>query len=99
MPIYLKPTDYRHRLKPSCTRSESLPSPKWIQDWSEQCCIIVASGPSASAADLKAYKGRAKFIAVNESYRLAPWADALVCADGNWWHKKKGLPEFTGLKI
>jgi hypothetical protein len=44
-------------------------------------------------------KGRAKVIAINNSWRLAPWADALYGCDYTWWHANRGVPEFAGLKI
>lgn len=70
-----------------------------MQDWSGQCCIIVASGPSARDVHLEPYRGVSKFIVVNESWRLAPWADAILVADGMWWYKNKGLPKFRGMKF
>jgi hypothetical protein len=44
-------------------------------------------------------RGRAKFIAINESWRLCPWANVLYACDGAWWRKHGGVPEFKGLKI
>lgn len=38
-------------------------------------------------------------LAVNESWRLAPFADALYACDGCWWDLRRGAPEFGGLKI
>jgi len=39
-------------------------------------------------------------IAINDSYRLAPWADVLYACDGKWWywHYEKGAKGFAGLK-
>lgn len=37
-------------------------------------------------------------IVVNDAYRLAPWADALVAADASWWHAHDGVNGFTGEK-
>lgn len=73
--------------------------PAWFPDWSGQTCVIVASGPSAATAEIEQARGRARVIAVNQSWRLAPWADALYGCDFNWWHLNKGVPEFDGLKI
>lgn len=78
---------------------QRLPKIEWMQDWSASCCIIVASGPSANVVSLESYKGKAKFITVNESWKLAPWSDAHLCADGMWWYKNKGLPKFQGMKF
>lgn len=43
--------------------------------------------------------GRARFLAVNDSWRLCPWADALYACDGAWWRKHGGVPGFQGLKL
>lgn len=43
--------------------------------------------------------GRARFIAVNESWKLCPWADVLYACDGFWWTRQRGVPEFQGLKL
>lgn len=37
-------------------------------------------------------------IAINETYRLAPWADVLYAADYQWWDRHQGVPEFDGLR-
>jgi len=44
-------------------------------------------------------QGKATVIAVNDAWRLAPWADALIAADAAWWQRYQGVPDFTGLKI
>jgi hypothetical protein len=38
-------------------------------------------------------------IAINESFRLVPSADVLYACDFGWWEKRRGVPEFTGLKL
>lgn len=68
-------------------------------DWSGQTAVIVASGPSAKDAPLRRLRDTARFIAVNESWRLCPWADALYACDGAWWRRNDGVPEFAGLKL
>jgi hypothetical protein len=50
--------------------------------------VIVASGPSASSVNLEAIRGRAFVVAVNESWRLCPWADALYACDPEWWEDR-----------
>lgn len=74
-------------------------SPEWLQDWAKDVCIIIASGPSAKDADLEPHRGKAKFIAINESWKLVPWADVLLVADGMWWYKNKGMQKFKGMKF
>ena len=70
-----------------------------MPDWSGKAAVIVASGPSAADADLAHIRGRAKVIAINESWRLAPWADVLYACDYAWWRHRAGAPEFAGMKI
>lgn len=36
---------------------------------------------------------------INDSWRLAPWADVLYATDFRWWDQNYGGPEFGGLKI
>lgn len=59
--------------------------------WPEIACI--ASGPSLTREDCdrvcrwrSAAEGRAA-IAVNLSFRMAPWADVLYAADVKWWRQ------------
>lgn len=44
-------------------------------------------------------RGKAPVVAVNDTYRLAPWADALYACDARWWDAHNGVPMFTGLKF
>lgn len=71
----------------------------WFPDWSGQACVIIAAGPSAKNAPLQSVRGHAKLIAINSSYKLAPWADVLYGCDFGWWRAFNGVPEFQGLKI
>lgn len=73
--------------------------PEWWPDWKGDACIIVGSGPSAKDVSLAEAKEDARFIAINESWRLAPWADILFGCDFAWWKYRKGCPEFGGLKL
>lgn len=73
--------------------------PKWFPNWTGQAVIIVASGPSAAQVNLNAARGRAKVVAINESWRLCPWADILFAGDYKWWETNGGCPEFSGLKV
>jgi hypothetical protein len=74
-------------------------SPEWWPQWSGETVALIASGPTAKKANVAALKGRTKIIAINESYQLCPWADALYACDADWWKLKHGVPEFHGLKI
>jgi hypothetical protein len=69
--------------------------------WEDQPCVIMASGPSMSMEVVETVR-RAKphrMIVVNNTFRLASWADLLYAADAGWWnyHKKEALA-FAGLK-
>lgn len=66
--------------------------------WNGETCVLLGAGPSLTTADVNACRGRARVIAINNSYRLAPWAGALYAADRKWWGWEKGAPTFTGLK-
>jgi hypothetical protein len=66
--------------------------PDWFPDWHGETAVIVASGPSAAGVNLECAKGKAKFIAINDSWRLVPWADALYAHDHAWWEVWNGVP-------
>lgn len=38
-------------------------------------------------------------MAINSSWRLAPWAEILFACDLSWWAHAGGCPEFSGLKL
>ena len=61
------------------------------------CCL--GSGPSLTAAQCERARGRARVIACNDSWRLAPWADVLYGCDWRWWRKHAGVPAFAGVKV
>jgi hypothetical protein len=71
----------------------------WWQDWRGECCAIVASGPSAKTAPVDLLRDRIHVIAINDSFRLAPWADILYSCDFAWWAQHKGAREFKGLRL
>ncbi len=61
--------------------------------------VCLASGPSLTAEDVDYCRGRAPVIAVNDTYRLAPWANVLYACDAKWWDARQGVPAFAGLKF
>lgn len=73
--------------------------PGWLPDWTGKTCVIVASGPSAADQPLHKARDRAQFIAVNNSWRLCPWAGILYAADVGWWSAHDGATEFRGLRV
>lgn len=52
--------------------------------------VVIASGPSLTAEDceqVRAWRARGggKVVAINTSWRLAPWADVIYACDAKWW--------------
>lgn len=68
------------------------------REWPDQTIVCIATGPSLTADDVDYCRGKARVIAINDAYTLAPWADALYATDANWWHWHRGVPEFVGPK-
>jgi hypothetical protein len=66
--------------------------------WPGETAVIIATGPSLTVDDVEYCRGKARVIAINNAYELAPWADALYGTDARWWHWHKGVPSFTGAK-
>ncbi len=65
--------------------------------WSDRACIVAATGPSLDAeVALKCRRSFCNVIAVNDAYRLMPWADLLYACDSPWWDHHKGAPSFRG---
>lgn len=44
-------------------------------------------------------RGRAKIIAIKQSFELCKFADVVYGCDPAWWRYRRGLPEFKGLKV
>lgn len=71
-------------------------------DW--PCPVIVAaSGPSldvkvARTCRFARWLNGWRVLAVNDAWRLMPFADALYACDRNWWTLHKGVPSFEGEK-
>ena len=64
---------------------------------------LIGGGPSLTRHDVDMVKqqhdrGRCGVIAINDAYRLAPWADALYACDQKWWAWHDGVPSFAGPK-
>ena len=67
--------------------------------WPGATVACLGGGPSLCADQLALLRGRALVIAINDAWRLAPWADVLYGCDGRWWRKHGGVPGFTGRKV
>lgn len=75
--------------------------PKEPRLWEDETVIIVASGPSAAFYGdnyLMQFREDARIIAVNDAYKIVPFADLLYSCDWWWWNNRKMVPEFTGYK-
>lgn len=72
--------------------------PEWFPDWAGQRAVIVASGPSAVQQPVGLVRIRCKVVAINNSWRLAPWADVLYASDAAWW-RENDHEGFAGLRV
>lgn len=60
---------------------------------------VLATGPSMSQEVADYVHGKCRAVVVNDAFRLAPWADALVCADRGWFERHRDALEFAGRKF
>lgn len=68
--------------------------------WVGQTAVILASGPSMSESVAQSvHESGCRSIAVNNTFRLAPWADILYAADEVWWKNTPDAMQFAGLKV
>lgn len=73
-------------------------TPRVPRLWPGATIVCIGGGPSLTPADIATVRGRARVIAVNDAYRLAPWADVLYACDQQWWNWHAGVPTFAGWK-
>lgn len=74
--------------------------------WPGRAVVCIAGGSSLTAAQVAACQDRewnghkVRVIAINDGYRIAPWADVLYFCDDKWWewHHKK-LANWGGLVV
>ena len=66
---------------------------------SPETAICIASGPSLTQEDVDYCRGRGRIYAVNDVYRLAPWADVLFACDLAWWKRYGPVLSFSGLRL
>ena len=67
--------------------------------WRDRTVCIIASGPSLTQEDCDLIAGTNwKFIAVNDSWKRAPFADVVWGCDGAWWkvHNQEVQEKFQG---
>lgn len=74
--------------------------------WPGSTFVLIGGGPSLTREQVETCRGRSangsavRVIAINDAYRLAPWADVLYFCDDKWWqwHHEK-LREWGGLIV
>jgi hypothetical protein len=66
--------------------------------WPGATAVVLGSGPSLTAAQVEAVRGL-RVIAVNDTFRLCPWADVLYACDKGWWDHHTDALQFAGLKV
>jgi hypothetical protein len=70
------------------------------QIWDGDTCFIVGGGPSIAKVDIDRLRGKGRFIAVNNAYKIANWFEVMFYGDKQWLRAHgRGLSEFPGLKI
>jgi len=60
------------------------------REWSGQTAVILGGGPSLEGFDYKALwvQPRPRVIAINDSWRLCPWADLFYFCDTAWFQEQ-----------
>ena len=72
--------------------------------WPGKTVVCIGGGPSMTSIDMGYVEAVAKsddvkVIAINDAYKLAPWADVLYACDSKWWDWHSGGIGFKGLKV
>jgi len=68
--------------------------------WPGATIAILASGPSMSQAVAdQVHAADLPTIVINNTFRLAPWADMLYAADQEWWSEFPEALHFAGLRV
>lgn len=73
--------------------------PDWFPQWGGRYVAVIGGGASLKRSEVDSLKGRLPVVTINESWQLAPWADALYSCDERWWKLRHGVKGFKGLKI
>jgi hypothetical protein len=70
------------------------------REWAGEPCFIIGGGLSLKGFDVERLGGRGRVIAINNAYKIAPWADVLYFGDKKWfgWHHAL-LHKFEGPHI
>jgi len=72
----------------------------WIvpPTWMGCTAVCIGGGPSLTPEDVDYVRDKANVIAINDAYKLAPWANILYACDLKWWNWHGGVPEFKHIK-
>jgi len=67
--------------------------------WSGGTAVLLGGGPSLTTRQIEHVRSareadKVRVIAVNDAYRIAPFADVCYFADSEWWGWHKDRPEF-----
>jgi hypothetical protein len=65
--------------------------------WPDETVIVAAPGPSLTPDVAERCRGN-RVIAVQDAYRIFPWADVLYGCDAAWWDVHGGCSDFAGEK-
>jgi len=71
-----------------------------VRRWPGATLVCLAPGPSLTAeavADVS--RAGVPVVAVNDTVRLAPWAEVLYSSDRAWWRYYDGVPKFGGRRV
>lgn len=61
--------------------------------------VIIASGPSMARIDMEVVRASGwRVMTINNSWELAPWADAMYAGDLQWWERYGDSVRFAGEK-
>lgn len=66
--------------------------------WPGSTVVCLGTGPSLTVDDVAYCRDKARVIAINDAYKVAPWADCLYACDGKWIDYHKGVASFEGVK-
>ena len=70
--------------------------------WDGETVVCLGGGPSLMQEQVDMCHGKARVIAINDSYLLAPWAGMLYFCDRRWygWHENRDeFKAFHGIKV
>lgn len=69
----------------------------WVNRWKGEDVVCIASGASLTKQQCEYTKDRARVIAINDCYRLAPHADIFYACDHRWWERyRKEVEQLAG---